>query len=355
MIDAFILGAGQVLYLVIVLFCLRDLRDQQTGWIVISLVLSSAVFLCWLIIPEHQIPESIRSFVIMAARWPIFFIWLFGVSVFDDRFRFGWREVAVFIGWNAFWWTAWALGSGLGDLHPLANPSELLFALGLIAHVCWRMLAGWADDLLQRRRRDRLFVVGAIVLIATIDLVTELLGPWISVSPLFERIESILVVGVALLFVLWFLQSDGTALRHVSSGRVETPARMLSPRDQQLETQLNKALAERVYLQPDLSITALALQLGTSVPHLRKFINETSGFRNFRDFLNSHRLEVAKATLGADGGGDIPILTIAFDAGFASLASFNRVFKAAVGVTPSVYRTEGEPGVDVDVPRQNSA
>ena len=34
----------------------------------------------------------------------------------------------------------------------------------------------------------------------------------------------------------------------------------------------------------------------------------------------------------------VPILTIAMDAGFGSLAVFNRSFKARQGETPSAYR-----------------
>ena len=35
---------------------------------------------------------------------------------------------------------------------------------------------------------------------------------------------------------------------------------------------------------------------------------------------------------------EVPILTIALDAGFQSLGPFNRAFKAETGLTPSDYR-----------------
>jgi AraC-like DNA-binding protein len=39
---------------------------------------------------------------------------------------------------------------------------------------------------------------------------------------------------------------------------------------------------------------------------------------------------------------DVPILTIALDAGFQSIGPFNRAFKAHTGMTPSAYRKQAE-------------
>jgi AraC-like DNA-binding protein len=40
----------------------------------------------------------------------------------------------------------------------------------------------------------------------------------------------------------------------------------------------------------------------------------------------------------------VPILTIALDAGFGSLASFNRAFRLANGHTPSEFRARAGTG-----------
>ena len=42
--------------------------------------------------------------------------------------------------------------------------------------------------------------------------------------------------------------------------------------------------------------------------------------------------------LASLGQAEVPVLTIALDAGFQSLAPFNRAFKATTGVTPTEYR-----------------
>src|SRR5262249_27642144 len=55
-------------------------------------------------------------------------------------------------------------------------------------------------------------------------------------------------------------------------------------------------------------------------------------------FVNGYRISWAKAALADPANGRLPILTIAYDAGFASLAPFNRAFRAEVGQSPRDYR-----------------
>ena len=52
----------------------------------------------------------------------------------------------------------------------------------------------------------------------------------------------------------------------------------------------------------------------------------------------NHRIEEAKAALADPAQAEVPVITIAMDAGFQSLGPFNRAFKATTGVTPTEYR-----------------
>ncbi|PXW68077.1 helix-turn-helix protein [Blastomonas natatoria] len=45
-----------------------------------------------------------------------------------------------------------------------------------------------------------------------------------------------------------------------------------------------------------------------------------------------------KSALADRSQRDVPIITIALDAGFGSLGPFNRAFREAEGMTPSEYR-----------------
>ena len=52
-----------------------------------------------------------------------------------------------------------------------------------------------------------------------------------------------------------------------------------------------------------------------------------------------HReLAEAEPALSDPAQADVPVLTIALDAGFGSIGPFNRAFKAQTGVTPTEYR-----------------
>jgi AraC-like DNA-binding protein len=97
---------------------------------------------------------------------------------------------------------------------------------------------------------------------------------------------------------------------------------------------------ERIYRQEGLAIGMLAAQLDVPEYRLRRAINEGLGYRNFNAFLNRYRIGDAKAALSDMAQREVPVLTIAMDAGFQSIGPFNRAFKAETGMTPSEFRRE---------------
>ncbi|MGQ3030858.1 MAG: helix-turn-helix domain-containing protein, partial [Ferrovibrionaceae bacterium] len=109
--------------------------------------------------------------------------------------------------------------------------------------------------------------------------------------------------------------------------------------DQPLVARLRQVMeVERRYRQEGLSIGMLATAVGLPEYRLRRLINGSLGYRNFAAFLNHYRLADARAALTDPAQAEVPILTIALDAGFNSLGPFNRAFKAETGMTPSEYR-----------------
>ncbi len=93
--------------------------------------------------------------------------------------------------------------------------------------------------------------------------------------------------------------------------------------------------AAQWWREPELSLTELARRLGTNTRYLSRAFNEGLGV-TFSELINLRRVEAAKLRLSQDG----EILAIALEVGFASKASFNRVFKAVAGCTPSAYRAK---------------
>ena len=97
---------------------------------------------------------------------------------------------------------------------------------------------------------------------------------------------------------------------------------------------------ERIYRQEGLTIAMLAAKLDLPEHRLRQAINEGLGHRNFNAFLNRYRIDEAKAALSDVSQRDVPVLTIAMDAGFQSIGPFNRAFKADTGLTPTEFRRD---------------
>ena len=102
---------------------------------------------------------------------------------------------------------------------------------------------------------------------------------------------------------------------------------------------------ERIYRHEGITIGTLATKLAVPEYRLRRLINQQLGYRNFNVFLNDHRIEEVKAALADPSQAEVPVITIAMDAGFQSLGPFNRAFKATTGVTPSEYRRLNEARV----------
>jgi AraC-like DNA-binding protein len=97
---------------------------------------------------------------------------------------------------------------------------------------------------------------------------------------------------------------------------------------------------DRVYRHEGLSVATLAARLSLPEYRLRRLINQRLGHRNFTSYVNGYRLAEVVAALSDPTQAQVPILTIALDAGFQSIGPFNRAFKAQTGMTPTDFRRE---------------
>jgi len=107
---------------------------------------------------------------------------------------------------------------------------------------------------------------------------------------------------------------------------------------EKLSEKLNEYMeSEKAYLNPDLSLKDLAVAMGTYTHYITQVLN-TIFNQNFYDFVNRYRIEEAEYQLIDPQKANFTILAIAFDCGFNSKATFNRVFKGKNGVTPREYK-----------------
>src|SRR3981081_3283477 len=80
---------------------------------------------------------------------------------------------------------------------------------------------------------------------------------------------------------------------------------------------------EKVYRQEGFGVSALVAALDVPEYRLRRLINQRLGHRNFSSFVNGYRLAEAMTALVDPAPADVPLLTIALDAGFPPTRPFN--------------------------------
>ena len=152
--------------------------------------------------------------------------------------------------------------------------------------------------------------------------------------------------GTVLAFGLWLAGTLLTVRSDVLTFGVEGGAVSVGVasssgrgRDDALYRRLSVLMdTERVFLDPELTFAAFVARMGAPERTVRTLINRELGHDHFRSFLNHYRVAESRRLLRDAGRTDYKLIAVALDSGFASLASFNRAFKAVEGCAPSQYR-----------------
>ena len=105
----------------------------------------------------------------------------------------------------------------------------------------------------------------------------------------------------------------------------------------ELKAALEAVMVEnKPYLNPQLTLSELADQMDKNPRDLSRVINEHFG-QNFYEFVNKYRVDHFKSLLAANKHKDFTLLSLAYESGFNSKATFNAVFKKLTSSTPSQY------------------
>jgi AraC-like DNA-binding protein len=278
--------------------------------------------------------------------------WLLASALFDDGFRLRW--------WHGALWLTLIIAGTADCLLPgsrQAGPSGLLSlglvlsSLGFAALAIGLTLSSWRSDLVEGRRRMRLFVVAASSAYIGLTALFQLLGTFRGNDAWGSTVGAtglLAIAGAVAWSVLGLGRGQSLFLVEVApnvSPVIEPPptaalekseAEAVDPR---LVARLQQAMTvDRVARQDGLTIADLAQRLGLPEYRLRRLINQALGYRNFNAFLNHYRIAEVKAALSDPAQAEVPVLTLALDSGFSSLGPFNRAFKAETGITPSEFR-----------------
>ncbi len=188
---------------------------------------------------------------------------------------------------------------------------------------------------------------GLFVFILSADVINFLLDAW---WPQLElgRYLDIVVLLLVLLFVNTMV-FKGLKQPQIFQGI--TDEELALPRDKQRLNQLmilsnnqreieeleRYVEVEKPYTNPTLTIAELAESINLPARRLSEIINGHYQ-QHFSDFINTHRIELAKKRLINPTDPGETITEVMYEVGFNSKSAFNTAFKKKTGLTPSSYR-----------------
>lgn len=107
---------------------------------------------------------------------------------------------------------------------------------------------------------------------------------------------------------------------------------------EELQTKLEYILLnDKPYLDEALTLGKLAQMVNTSDKKLSTLLNQQMN-TTFYDLINKYRVNAVKEKLNSPQFENLTLLGIAFESGFKSKTSFNRIFKRETGLSPSEYK-----------------
>jgi AraC-like DNA-binding protein len=362
LLDAALRGVLLALLLVLALVFGRDRPRLPVARVGVLLALG----LCVQVIGstpmfEASVPRLWQSpFVAVSVGNAVLF-WVFAQALFDDDFELRPLHVAAWLAAAALAALNCAVVAGSASvLAPVTTGLQRAVPLVFAVLAALAAATRWRADLVEGRRRLRMFIVVAGVGYSVGMLAVRLASPRGQLSDssaTADVVIMLLIVAVVAWRMLRLTRSDLFPVarapavipavmpdRPASPLPVEEPAEPeLAPdsAEDRLAQSLQHAMAvEHAYRREDLSIATLASLLSAPEYRLRRLINQRLGHRNFNAFVNGFRLAEAMAALADSSKRELPVLTIALTAGFQSIGPFNRAFKAATGLTPTEFRKQ---------------
>ncbi len=309
---------------------------QPSKWIALFL-LSLA---CGAIIHTAQgiaPPVMVRAVLLPVSSAVIVLLWIATRSFFDDEFRFGLIDGIILVLWftlSSFSYPALITNTSYTWTWP--GISREVLSYGLVIHIVFVVLSGSAPDLVESRRRARAGFTFCILFIYLFNKAGETIygvaGLPIWFTAILYGLITVLLSRALLALIRLDTQTLGSGNPAVNTA---LPAPAVSPEQQRLIDRLTEIIEDEcAYLEPELSVRALASRIGIPEHRLRALINQSMGFRNFRSYLNGYRIKHSVSLLTANTGENVSIADIAMRSGFGSLATFNRLFKSSTGVSP---------------------
>lgn len=226
------------------------------------------------------------------------------------------------------------LGDGLGEVTKLLSSTVL-------ALTCWEAFKGITKQNHQDFWQRVIFIVsfcfGFILctVVAKTFFAPEILP---QIYPWLMSVSAIQMMAVTQI-ILWWKQTSSLWTKAEAEINIQATENEAIDLDQSVITGIHRLVDEnKGYLTHNLKMIDLANKLNVSEYKISRAIRYHFAAPNFNHYINSLRINHAKCLLAQAETQDWPILVIALESGFSSLATFNRVFKAQLGYAPNQHR-----------------
>ena len=301
---------------------------------------------------DVQVSFALWPFLLVLMNLGTGFWMILAYSLFQDERRIPRWLIAAFAiqallsTANAFGYVGRESSVLQSDAYPAAvnfifGPLPLAMQSAFAVLALYWAARGWRADLDESRRLLRgvfLVVVGGLAFGVNVTELYLVDAAYSSRAP-FDNVITLVMAAGYVTVVLTAFRFDHRVLERILERTSPLPDPKTDPGFDRDFVKLTRALnEEKVYLTHGLSIGALAKRLAMPEYRLRALINKRLGYRNFNALLHEHRLRDACARLADPAKAHLPILTIALDVGYQSIAPFNQAFREAMACTPSEYR-----------------
>ncbi|PJZ57729.1 helix-turn-helix domain-containing protein [Leptospira barantonii] len=296
-------------------------------------------FICPMFARNHAEFHPILIIVVHMGCYSVsIFFYLFVRSLFEDEFRLRIWHGLLFVFINCYSFTIFFLSNLRNETDAfsriLFSTPQLLY-LTLILLTLGKILKDRNIDLMESRREFRTLFAWVTGLYAICVVLVEAIVKNSGDSSQLDLLNSISILLLVYFFSFKLFEFRGNVFPTPETKTEEEPV------DEELLKKLNRLLeTEKIFLRENLTILALAKELNVPEKKIRKLINQGLGYRNFNEFLNHFRIREAKTILADPTKYETPVLRIAMDLGYGSLAPFNRAFKEIAGNTPTEFRKQ---------------
>ena len=196
-----------LLFLLAILDC-RDCRTLTRRIIMSGLCFCVAAYLLGKSPATLQISDNLRFIAYFLGAPSMIFIWLFGLLVFEDDFRVQRRHIIL----GALYVLPALIMCGIEGYKSINPPSIWMIGLNiygiiLMAHLGYKILSGYQNDLVVKRRRIRFLFIGALLSVGTMTSLAHMQALPFSAATI-SWFETIAIFVMTVWAFLWLTRVD---------------------------------------------------------------------------------------------------------------------------------------------------